>query len=373
MNLSSPKYFSIFTRWSGALLAAWLLSANTFAQSNDPARWLFVFETSPAMHKRLPATEQALKNFFANAGDARLQAGDSIGVWTCGSKLRTGEFPLATWEPAQATTLVSNLMNFLRAQKTSSDAQLAMLQPALDGVVTDSAQFTAVIFCDGDSEITATPYDVGVNQTFLAGRAERKKNAKPFVVVLRSQAGKYIGCTVNFPPGTIDLPPFPPPPLPVTNPPPRVVAPVKPAPAVPAPSLVIVGTNVSGTLAEPPATAPVETIPPPAPVETPKVVPAPISAPPATIPVAPVKPLNIQSAEPVPIKRVATNPPPVIAAPVANVNAKDNADHETRRLLYIGAGLFVVVIIVGVLIVRSRRQPQSSLITSSMQDDPRRK
>ena len=364
MKLSPSKYFPILARWSCALLAAWLLPASVFAQSDGPARWLFVFETSSAMHKRLPATEQALKSFFADNSGVRLQAGDSIGVWTCGQKLRTGEFPLATWEPAQAATLTSNLMSFLRAQKSSGDAQLAMLQPALDGVVTDSARFTAVIFCDGDSEITATPYDVGVNQTFRDGRAERKKNAKPFVVVLRSQEGKYIGCTVNFPPGTVNLPPFPPPP-PVINTPPRIVAPVKTTPVAPAPSLVIVGTNVSGTLAEPPA--PAETIPPP--VEPTVSVPAPISAPVATVPVAPVMPIIIHTAVPQPVKLAATNPPPVIAAPVAN----DNTDRETRRLLYVGGGLFVVVVIVGVLIVRSRRQPQSSLITSSMQDDPRRK
>ena len=369
MKLSSPKYFPILARCSCVLLAAWLLPASAFAQSDGPARWLFVFETSSAMHKRLPATEQALKNFFTDNSGGRLQAGDSIGVWTCSSKLHTGEFPLLTWEPAQAANLTSNLMVFLRAQRSSGDARLAMLQPALGGVVADSAQFTAVIFCDGESEITATPYDMGVNQTFLAGRAERKKNAQPFVVVLRSLAGKYLGCTVNFPPGTINLPPFPPPPPPVTNlPPPRVVAPVKTAPVAPAPSLVIVGTNVSGTLAEPPA--PAETIPPPAPVEPAKNVQATISAPVATVPVAPVKPLIIiQAAAPAPVKLAATNPPPIIAAPVAS----DNTDHETRRLLYVGAGLFVVVVTIGVLIVRSRRQPQSSLITSSMQDDPRRK
>jgi hypothetical protein len=273
------------------------------------------------------------------------------------------------WQPAQAATLTSNLLVFLRAQKSSGDARLAVLQPVLDGVVADSAQFTAVIFCDGDSEITATPYDAGVNQTFRDGRAERKKNAQPFVVVLRSAAGKYLGCTVNFPPGAINLPPFPPPP-PVTNPPPRVFVPVKPAPApVAAPSLVIVGTNVSGTLAEPPATAPAETVA--SPVEATKIVPepTPISPTPAPVPVVPVKPLIIQAVAPVPVKLAVTNPTPVIAAPATEANT----DRETRRLLYIGVGLFVVVVIIGVVIVRSRRQPQSSLITSSMQDDPRRK
>ncbi len=370
MKLSPPKYFPRLARWSVVLLAALLLPAGAFAQADGPARWLFVFETSSAMQKRLPATEQALKNFFATAAAEQMQAGDSIGVWTCGSKLRTGEFPLVTWQPALAANLTSNLLAFLHPQKSSGDAQLAALQPVLDGVVADSARFTAVIFCDGDSEIAATPYDAGVNQTFRDGRAERKKSAQPFVVVLRSAGGKYLGCTVNFPPGTINLPPFPPPPPPVTNPPPRVVAPVKPAPApVATPSLVIVGTNVSGTLAGPSATAPAETVAPP--VEGSKIAPepTPVSPPVATVPVAPVKPLVIPAAPPVPVKLSVPNPPPVIAAPAA----EENSDRETRRLLYAGAGLFVVVVIVGVMIIRSRRRPQSSLITSSLQDDPRRK
>ena len=357
-----------------ALLAALLLPASAFAQPKDPARWLFIFDLSPAMKKRLPATEAALKDIFATGAEGRLQAGDNIGVWTCDQKLHTGQFPLAAWDPQRAMTLATNLTAFLRSRTYAGDSQLAALQPLLGRVVADSERLTVVIFCDGESEILGTPYDRGIGRNFLDGRAERKKSQQPFVVLIRTLSGKYIGCTVNFPPGTINIPLFlappPPPPAPATNPPPaplRVVAPVKPAPVV-VPDLIINGTNVGGTDNAPAPSAPPVTNPPPAvPVANPVSVPAPVvvkNSPPATNPV-PVPP--------------PTRPPAAITTAPTNAanistNTNDGSDQPKRHLVLIGVGLLaVVVVVVLLLIFRPGRRPQSSLISSSMQDDPRRK
>jgi len=371
MKLSRQNYFSILARWQWALLALLLLPAGVVTSAEVPGRWLFVFELSPAMEKRLPATAEVLQNLLANEGRVHLQEGDSIGVWTCGPTLGAGQFPLTTWRAAQATALTSNLLDFLQTQKYTSAARLAVLAPTLDGVVADSPRLTVVIFCAGENPVSGTTYDTGINLTLQEGRAERKKKSQPFVVVMRSLAGKYIGCTVSFPPSAINLPPFPLPPAPPSNPPPvRVAAPTKPVSAPVVPSLVIVGTKVSGALAEPPASAPAAVSPPP--VEPPKLmeVPAPALAPVAAAPVAPVKSLILQGPAPVPVKVAPPLPPPPTNSPAA---ATEKTDRESRRLIYIAVGLFVVVVIVGVVIFRAGRRPQTSLITSSMQDDPRRK
>ena len=246
----------------------------------------------------------------------------------------------------------------------------------LGRVVADSERLTVVIFCDGESEISGTPYDRGIGRNFLDGRAEGKKSQQPFVVLIRTLSGRSIGCTVNFPPGTINIPLFlappppPPPPAPATNPPPaplRVVAPVKPAPVV-VPDLIINGTNVGGTDNAPAPSAPPVTNPPPAvPVANPVSVPAPVvvkNSPPATNPV-PVPP--------------PTRPPAAITTAPTNAanistNTNDGSDQPKRHLVLIGVGLLaVVVVVVLLLIFRPGRRPQSSLISSSMQDDPRRK
>ena len=356
-----PKLFSAAAKGLRcALLAALLLPAVAFAQPKGPERWLFVFDLSSAMKNRLPATEAALKNFFATGAEGRLQAGDNIGVWTYGQKLHAGQYPTTVWDPSQAVTLTTNLAAFLESRAYAGGSQLAALQPLLGNVIANSERLTIVIFCDGESEISGTPYDRGISQNFLDGRAERKKSQQPFVVLIRTLSGKYVGCTVNFPPGTINIPLFlaPAPPAPATNPPPapRIVVPAKPAPAV-VPDLIINGTTVGG-VANPPPTPPVtNTVPAPAPV---------------------VAKTNLPAANPVAVPPPTNPPAAIVAAPTntANIspNANDGTDQRTRHLVLIGVGLLAVaIIVVLVLVFRPGRRPQASLISSSMQDDPRRK
>lgn len=352
------KLFPVVAKWLCALLAALALPLNAPAQPTSPERWLLVFDLSPAMKKRLPATEDVLKNFFATSAEGRLQEGDSIGVWTFDEQFHTGQFPLVDWKSNQATALTTNLIGFLRSQKFTSAARLSALQPALASVVAGSERLTVVIFCAGESEITATPYDSGINQSFLDGQAERRKSQQPFVVLIRSLSGKYIGCTVNFPPGTINIPLFLAPPAP-TNPPPAVAA-VKVTPAV-IPSLVITGTNV-GTVADAPPKISAPAIKP-APVETPKNIAL------ATEPPAPKSLVLV--ANPI---RPAVIAKPVIAPATNTVAIRDEPDPRRRLLIIVSGGLLAAAIVLAVvLVVRPGRRPQSSLITSSMEDDPRRK
>jgi hypothetical protein len=366
--LPRPKLFSVAARWLCALLAALALPINGFAQPKGPERWLFVFDLSATMKKRLPATEEVLKNFFASGAEGRLQDGDNIGVWTYDQKMHGGQFPLVIWNPQQATPLTTNLIAFLRSRTFTGSSQMSVLRTSLTSVITNSERLTVVIFCDGESDLAATPYDRGINQSFLDGRAERKKSAQPFVVLIRTLSGKFIGCTVNFPPGAINIPLFLAPPPPTNLPPPVVVTPVaKPAPVVVS-DLVIVGKQVStATNATPSAASPNTNL---ATSTTPKVVP-PITT---NLPLAasPIPPANNQ----------------VIAAPQAKVespsatpttnNLNATVDNDSGRgtihwLLVGGGGLAIVIVLVVVWLVRSGRRPQSSLITSSMQDNPRRK
>ena len=359
------KNFSAAARWLCALLAALALPVNVFAQPKNPERWLLIFDLSAPMKKRLPATEEVLKNFFATGAEGRLQDGDNIAVWTYDQKTHGRQFPLTVWDPQQATTLTTNLMAFLRSRTFTVDSRLAALQPALGGVVADSERLTVIIFCDGESEISGTPYDRGINQSFLDGRAERKKSQQPFVVLLRSLSGKFIGCTVNFPPGTINIPLFLAPAPPANISPPVAIAPVKP-PAV-VPDLVIVGTHVNtGTNAlpeiAPPPSSPIVVEPPKA-IAAPVVisVPAPIPVQPATNPVTP------------PTAKIETPLAPTITnSPVVAATNHDSGS-GTRRLIFVGGGLLAAVVLVVIWLIRPGRRSQSSLITSSMQDDPRRK
>jgi hypothetical protein len=367
MNYFSSHKKKFAAKWLCVLLALFALPLNAPAQPTTPERWLFVFDLSATMKKRLPATEETLKNFLASAAEGRLQTGDNIGVWTYDQKTHGGQFPLAIWDPKQATPLTTNLMTFLRSQTYTASSQLATLQPSLNGVVTNSERLTVIIFCDGESDLMGTPYDRGVNQSFLDGRAERKKNAQPFVVLIRTLSGKPIGCTVNFPPGAINIPLFLAPPTPpAVALPPVVVAPIKPPPPAVIPDLVIVGTHVSTATNAAPETpaASFKTVS----VEPPKIVtPA-------------VKPAALATNSQPVITRVTNAAVAKVELPAAAATSNpiainnNNSATGTRRLVWVGFGVLAAVIaLVVVLVIRPGRRPQSSLITSSMQDDPRRK
>lgn len=404
MNFHRPHFFAGGTRWLGLSLVLLVLSGVAHAQPTEPGRWLLVFDTSVTMKKRLPATAEALKHFLAASADGQIQSGDSMAVWTYGRQLTAGQFPVVDWQSERATALGSNLVSFLRLQRYTNDSSFTPLQASLNRVIANSERLTIVIFCDGLSPMNFTPYDEGINQNFLDGQSERKKTQQPFVVVLRSQLGKFVGCTVNFPPGHINLPPFPalPPPPP---PPPSVSATVHApgivAPPAAVPDLVIVGKKVGtndtvAAEATPPPVKPVTIVTNQAVVATP-VVPSPVKVAPAPVPPSPANIVPVTNLSPVaipviplptrvvvtqvvaqPVTPIVTQTStPVVAAPVgtnaAPIVAQVVNDGHARIFVFIGIGLLAVAVGLVLVIVRAGRRPHASLITSTMNDDSHRK
>jgi hypothetical protein len=393
MSNSKHSFKKIAARWFFAALATLAVVCRADGQNltEPPQRWLFIFDTSSAMKKRLPALKVDLENIFLGAVSGQLRPGDSIGVWTFNQKLHTGEFPLITWMPQYAAMTSSNLVTFLGKQHYSGDTHFGLLQLPLSGVIDNSERLTLVIFCDGQDDFKLTPYDDGINQAFRQGQAERKKSGQPFVLVVRTQRGGFVGATVNLPPGSLDIPLFPPLPAPVEIAPP--VAPLPPvvmppsAPAVVTPSLVIVGTNVGTNIDDmpkyvPPPARVAVTNPPPAVVatnaatsniEAPNIAVSPAPTPPAAgAAVATVAEMENTkpTAPPVITAKTSLATPPPDTMPTI-VSSSDNAgDSGTHTLIYIGAGLLLAAIaLILLLALRAPRTARQSLITSSMAND----
>jgi len=324
------------------------------------------------MKKRLPATERALNNLLASSSiSGELHAGDSIGVWTFDRAVRTGQFPLQRWVPQNAVTIASNINWFVAGQHYSKTTSFNALRPYLNWVVQNSDRLTVLIFCDGDGQIAGTPYDSGINRVFQQQQAERKKARQPFIIVLRSQLGGYVGGMMDWPPGLVSLPAFPPLPPPPNEP---ASAPPPPPPVVTAPPLIVIGTNAGTNL------------PPLAPAPPPKPEPAP---PPATNPPPPAVAMPATNI----ITNVETNAPPPAPtnaivtesenAPVAepansvapSAVARTNAvapppaisGLSSKKALATGATFLILAGALAVLMLnRVRRRARGSLITRSM-------
>jgi hypothetical protein len=311
--------------------------------------------------------------------------------------------------PENAAQTTSSLIAFLRKQYYHGDTSFAALQPLLGQVIAGSERLTVVIICDGGDEIHWTPYDDGINEILNQTRGERKKSRQPYVILIRTQLGKYIGATVNFPPAVLNVPSFPPLPEETkavpTSPPPKLVAPVPTKPQVVEPPLIIVGskvgTNLAQMLNESPATnhavatSPPKVSAPRVEVERTNFIPKPSpsvlesNVPPVktNMPVIEIQQTNLISNPPVSVKTnviVAIPAVPVTNVTVTNAPVQTSetttttpvstgaTDNDTWILIYVGVGLFAAAaVLVIFFLVRGQRAPRGSLISRSMQDDSR--
>jgi hypothetical protein len=264
-NLKHSNQFYFCARIFAALLAVIFLIPSARAQPAGQRavenRFLLIFSTSADMKRRAPMLQKTLDNLFVTGLGGQLHEGDGIGVWTFDQDLRTGQFPLQNWSADDAATIAADINSFVGKQRYSKATRFGALQPLLSQLVQDSDRLTVLIFCDGETAMSGTPYDAGINQIFQQRQDAQKKAEQPFIIVLRAQLGQYVGCTVDFPPTPVNFPEFPPlppppaPPAPTNEPPP-------PPKRVAAQSIIMIGTN---TETKPPsAPKPAGEPPPPA-------------------------------------------------------------------------------------------------------------
>jgi hypothetical protein len=386
--LTEQPFFRTARRWGALLAVLFAATGVRAADAPEPGRFLLVFETSPGLKKNLPALRQTLDGLFSSNLQHEMQENDDLAVWTVDQDLHTGAFPLASWAPADAEMYSARLKDFLGRQKFTPRASLAAVQPLLNRVVKNSERLTVLIFCDGQSRLLGTPYDSGVNEIITNAVTRTKAGPQMFVLVLRAHHGEYLGGSVNRS-APLNFPKFPPPLSPKPEPPPLIQPPPVVAPVVvaPVPALIIVGTNAStnfAALTKPtPQPAPPPALPPTAialvtnlPVPKLIMLPAPAPVPsvsknPAPEPVTSV-PLAETPVATVPAMVAATNPPATTNAATSVVPAADTSpDSGFKSRIILGGVMLVVALGLGIWLVMRVRRPRGSLITSSMQDDPR--
>ena len=324
-------------------------------------RFLLIFDTSAAMKKRVPAVQKTLDNLFLTSFIGQLQSGDSIGVWAFDKDLRTDQFPLQYWMPEEAATIAGGINSFVEKQHYANDTGFGSLQPWLNEVVTNSERLTVLIFFDGETAVSGTPYDDKINPILQQRQAEQKKARQPFVIVLRAQLGQYIGCTLDFPPTPLsfpDFPPLPPPPAPPIQPPPA------PPKRVVMQSIIMINTNPE---TRPPPAPKLEMTNPPSPAALTNPVPETnaVSAPEiiSTVPTNPVAETNLAA------ETNAVFAPANI--PAAETNAPELPPEDSGLggggALAIGGTLLVAAGGLTVFMARrSRKSGHASLITRSM-------
>ncbi|NOS72503.1 MAG: hypothetical protein HOP33_21600 [Verrucomicrobia bacterium] len=196
-------------------------------------RFLIVLNTSSAMSRRSENMQNVAGNLMASGLKGEMKNGDTLGVWTYNETLHTGQFPLRKWSIQARQDTAAALVEFIKQQKFEKRTRFTNVMESLSALTKISERLTVLILTDGAETISGTPFDNEINASFKLNEADQRKAKMPFVVVLRSEKGKFIGHTVNVPPWPVEFPKFTPEPV--------VITPPKPPPEeqVVVPSLII--------------------------------------------------------------------------------------------------------------------------------------
>ena len=333
------------------------------------------------MKRRLQAEDKAIHQLFALNLNGQFHAGDTIGVWLFGKDLQTGVYPLQHYEPEDVITIPSEISAFLARQHYSRSTRFDELMPMLNRLVEHSQRLTVIIFCDGDGEIQDTTADTQINATFKQNYGAMAKAKEPFIIVLRSQLGKSVGYTIG-PAEKLNIPAFPPLPMPAVTSEPAVVTPPpaasQPQPLPNAPPLIIVGSNVGTNMPAPaPASAPAH-VQQPTTSATPATPAPPVaSSAPVASPAVPTNPAPLIKDFPLTEKAPAltnavvaaseTTTPPIASAKVSLLPPENVSLGKSSHLFVLGTGLLLMVGIPALLILRHQRgRHTTSLITESL-------
>ena len=177
-------------------------------------RYLIIIDTSASMRRNSDNLRTVMGSLLKAGMDGQLEDGDTIGVWTFSESLQTGEFPLQTWSAQTSPTIVSNIDTFLRGLHFEKKSLPENMIPQMKAVAAGSERITMMVLTGGDAPFIGTPLDQQINYAFQNSHAELQKLRTPFVIVFRSQRGKFVGGSVTWSPWPVDFPEFPPLPQP---------------------------------------------------------------------------------------------------------------------------------------------------------------
>ena len=415
-----PALSQLFFATAPPLLAALLLAALP-CQGNDAPkipkqmenRFLFIVDTSSAMRGCSNAIAQSFVELMESDMRGEFRQGDTIGLWTYNDKLHP-EFPMQVWSKADKDTIVADMAAFLQERHYGKRAHLEKVMPAMSRVIKNSQRITVILISDGTGSIQGTPFDNDISNLQKKYARELRSAHVPFITVLAARDGAVFDYAINYP-GLVAIPHTANPEMPAKTNAPIAAAisnPATNAPAKPRPTRSIImsaATNVVHAAAPAPATVAAPVAAPPAQPAPPLAV-TPVSAPPPAAVVAPapasqpakaavapsppeIAPPQTQPAPPPIVAR--QNPEPANAtplphAPPVSVTANDqqpppappvarntpvaniSPSGGTQLALYVMAFslLTIAVVLVVFLVRRSRRAPQPSLISQSI-DRPR--
>jgi len=143
------------------------------------SRYLLIFDTSAAMKRRSENVQRAVGELIASGMNGQLHGGDTIGVWTFNEALHAGDLPLIRWTSERRRNVASRVTEFVRAQKFEKQSRPDVVMPVVQQVISNSTKLTILIFSDGSSPLSGTPFDAEIKAAYEPFRETQQQERMP--------------------------------------------------------------------------------------------------------------------------------------------------------------------------------------------------
>lgn len=219
--------------------------ASRAVETNAPAaradRYLFILDISSGMKKRAANTETTIAQLIASGMNGQMKRGDTLGFWLFNDRPYAGMIPLQTWSQERRLQMAQSVVTVLHDAPYGKKAQFTNVLGQLQRLVRDSERLTILLVSEG-TPIGGTPFDGDINSYFKNNFDVQRDARMPFVTVLRTKAGEYLGQIVTAAPWPVEFPEFPPEPV-VEMPKPKTEDAPKPAAKPTVAPLIVIGTK----------------------------------------------------------------------------------------------------------------------------------
>lgn len=386
-----------------------------------PVSHVFLVDTSFSMARHKNALGQTLTALVKTGFNSQWREGERFTIWTFNEQVYNQRFQPQTWAPDQADALAQRVAQFLKTVRYEKQTRIGRAIEALREAVQSSTPVSVILFSDGDTTLSGTPFDRAINELYLQHRPAVRKSRQVLLTTFLGRDGQLLTWSVGVsrPLGmtphlaradsSSPVPSGLTPPAQESTPPPKVdpvPAPVREAADV-LPDAAVSSLILKSSAAEQPVSPPENPSPPPSePLSRPVALSSsPSAAPPATEPIASkpepespravpasvleaVVPKPDSSPEPV---IVETSLPPRAESPSAEAAPADLAattapgtpldpdpiplattemNRPSSWLLISGLGLLVCASVLLAWFIRQNRPRRPSLISRSL-DGPR--
>jgi len=180
----------IWSSFSGGLEAA---------AGDEPSdyRAIVIVETSKDMVRRQEIVLRTLHALLDKQFKTFLRPGEQLDFWTFGKRLNINAIPPQKWDPDEVRTITSQMAEAVVSATPDKKPDLGQVMAALPGISRGAKDNIVFLLLTGEQMIRGTPLDESVNQVFIAHAPGMEEARKPFVLVLVSRDGRWVGESVS--------------------------------------------------------------------------------------------------------------------------------------------------------------------------------